>query len=84
MSQTGSIRGLSADGESHHRGHPSGAHSEFVRYRDGETEGNKNGKLMGINITDTLISCDTVSLLPRREPSAERQPASQLLQIHLL
>lgn len=48
MSQTGSIRGLTADGKSHHRA----TQVELTlslrgdwRYRDGE---NKNRKLMGI------------------------------------
>lgn len=41
MSQTGSIRGLTADGKSPLPGHPSGAHNEFVgdsRYRTGDRD----------------------------------------------
>lgn len=81
MSQTGSIRGLTADGNSPPLAHPSGAHNEFVggfEVRDG-----RQGRGSSL---PTFQSAVTVTHLPFPElqlPSAELQPASQLVQIHL-
>ena len=81
MSQTGSIRGLTADGKSPPPAHPSGAHNEFVEgfeVRDG-----RQGRGSSL---PTFQSAATVTLLPfpeLRPPSGGLQPASQLVQTHL-
>lgn len=77
MSQTDSIRGLTADGKSHHRA----TQVELIelggdwRYRDGEMKRKiKMAKSWGssavINITNILISCDCHVLTMSRAPAA--------------
>ena len=87
MSQTGSIRGLTADGKSHHRATQVELTSSLKgdwRYGDGEIAENKNGKLMGmfsiavVNTTSILISCDCPGLTMWRPSAAFWRPSASV------